>query len=85
VSDECITAMNEYKKELRQKNLDTFEGIYLSKLKARYQVELSDCYIIKTEIYGDLKFYPKANSIYFPKTKTWLKKYALNWIKKKLI
>jgi hypothetical protein len=73
----------QYRKEKRNKLEKVFLDKYLLKLKEKYSVTviLNNGYLIN----GKYKFYPKANSIHLMESNTWIKKYALNWIKKYLL
>ena len=73
----------QYRKGKRNRLEKVFLDKYLLKLKEKYSVAVitNNGYLIN----GIYKFYPKANSVYLMESNTWIKKYALNWIKKYLL
>jgi len=84
MSDEALSAINYFRKKERQDRRDMFIKDVLPLLELKYEVVSGGCgsfYLIDSKY----KFYPKANSVYIISGKSWIKKYALNWIKKYLL
>lgn len=85
MSDQFISAMNDGKREIRNKRHSDFINNILPELKKYCNVEIiTNGFKIYTVRYGAIKYYPKANNIYF-ENKTSLKKYGLNFIKKNIL
>jgi len=77
---------NQYRKDKRNKWEKIFIDQYLDKLKEKYKIEIvsNNGYKIYRDS-GDIKFYPKSQSILFTKDNHWLKKYGLKWIKDNML
>ena len=73
--------MNAEKKLKRNKRLEDFVQFTLPKLQQKYEVKalLGYCYLVN----GNIKLYPKAQTIYY--NKMWIKKGFYGWIRKNLL
>lgn len=85
-SDNDFRDIGYIKKIIRAERKELFEETVLIELKQKYDViENGNSYKIKTQRFGELILYPKANSLLFSKTNYWIKGFAINWIKKHLL
>jgi len=85
--DNDFRALNLYKKSMREDRIEKFEDKWLSKFEDKYEIQfnqMQQCYIITTEEYGVLHFYPKANRLQFQGSKNWYST-ALRWMISKLL
>ena len=74
-----LKAMGKYKKYVREKRSEQFEGVYLPMLKNNFNVNYDEkkfCYTIDTahKNQGIIDFYPKSNKIFFHNLKKTPKK-----------
>jgi hypothetical protein len=85
-SDNDFRDMGYIKKIERAERKELFEETLLIELKQKYEIIVDEnSYKIKTQRFGQLIFYPKANSLLFQKTNYWIKGFAINWMKKRLL
>lgn len=82
--DNDLKAMGIDVKVLREERKEKFEEIWLPSIKEKYKVELQESlgrYLITTEKFGLIQYYPKANKVFLPvyKNKGW-RKPGLKWI-----
>ena len=85
-SDNDFRALNYFKKIERAEKLENFTEFVLPELKKKYNVtEHETDFIIETEKFGKLTYYPKSNSLCIHKNNYWAKKFGLQWIKKYLL
>ena len=85
-SDNLYRSVSYLRKYERALKFESFESDIIPILEKSYLIEkYSDRFVIKTSRFGNLTYYPKANSMLIQNTNTWIKHYGLNWIKKCLI
>jgi hypothetical protein len=87
-SDNDYRSMNYEIKIKRAEKKELFDDKYLPLLRDKYVVTITDfgnTFIITTDKYGKLSFYPKSNSLFIHRRNYWCKNFGLKWIKKYLL